>query len=119
MLLTTKDTKDTEENQGLPLINSNDADRESLPRMHADHRGVQRGMKQIEWKPSPDMYRMDTREGREAYEASLRVKIEPRACAEERPLQPGIAPHPAQERRGPGTPGIATNDRAEIYAVLG
>ena len=67
-----KGHKDTEENQGLPLINSDDTDRKSLPRMHADHRGVQRGIKQIEWKPSADMYRMDTREGREAYEASLR-----------------------------------------------
>jgi hypothetical protein len=90
--LTTKDTKDTEENQGLPLINSDDTDSESLPRMHADVRGVQRGIKQIEWKPSADMYRMNTREGREAYEASLRVKIEPRPCAEGRAPQPGMVP---------------------------
>src|SRR5438270_1790065 len=65
--LTTKDTKDTEENA-------------DLVRMRADVPGVQQRIKQIEWKPSADMYRMDTREGREAYEASLRVKIEPRPC---------------------------------------
>jgi hypothetical protein len=102
-LFTTEGTEDTEENQGLPLINSDDTDRKSLPRMHADHRGVQRGIKQIEWKPSADMYRMDTREGREAYEASLRVKIAPRQCAEERTSEPVIA----------------TDDRAETHAVLG
>jgi hypothetical protein len=84
--LTTKDTKDTEEEQG-------------LLRMRSDRRGVQRGIKQIEWKPSADMYRMDTREGREAYEASLRTKIAPRPCAEERQLEPRIA----------------TDDRAETY----
>ena len=33
----------------------------------------------IFWKPTPDMYRMDTPEGREAYEACLRRKMEPRA----------------------------------------
>jgi hypothetical protein len=75
---------------------------ERLPLMDADRRGVQRGIKQIEWKPSPDMYRMDTREGREAYEASLR-KIAPQPCAEGRPPQPTIA----------------TDDRAETYADLG
>jgi hypothetical protein len=57
--LTTKDTKDTEEEQGLPRIN-------------ADERGLGNPRSPIEWKPTADMYRMDTREGREAYEASLR-----------------------------------------------
>jgi hypothetical protein len=57
--LTTKDTKDTEEEQG-------------LPRMDADEHGLGNPRKPIEWKPTADMYRMDTREGREAYEASLR-----------------------------------------------
>jgi hypothetical protein len=40
-------------------------------------RGWEDGAKQVEWKPTPDMYRMDTPEGREAYEASFRMKIEP------------------------------------------
>ncbi len=99
---TAKDAEDAKEDEG-------------LVRMPTDVRGVQQRIKQIEWKPSRDMYRMDTREGREAYEASLRGKIEPRPCAEERLLQPGILPQPAQERRGPGTPGIATDDRAETH----
>jgi hypothetical protein len=87
---TAEDAKDAKEEEG-------------LVQMRGDVRGVQRGIKQIEWKPSADMYRMDTREGREAYEASLRVKIAPRPCAEERTPQPVIA----------------TDDRAETYAVLG
>ena len=33
------------------------------------------GSRPVEWKPSPDMYRMDTQEGMEAYEASFRMKI--------------------------------------------
>lgn len=35
----------------------------------------QDGGTEVEWKPTPDMYRMDTREGIEAYEASFRMKI--------------------------------------------
>ena len=98
---TAEDAKNATENQGLP-IKTDDTDRKCLPQMHADRRGVQQRTKQIEWKPSPDMYRMDTREGREAYEASLRTKIEPRPCAEGRPPQPAMVP-----------------DDREPYAVLG
>ena len=47
---------------------------EGLPRMDADERGL-KNPKPIVWKPTPDMYRMDTPEGREAYEASFRTKI--------------------------------------------
>ena len=63
-------TEDTEEEKSLPL-------------MDADDRGFRSGIRPVEWKPTPDMYRMDTQEGREAYEASFRVKIggaQPRAC---------------------------------------
>ena len=88
--LTTEDTEDTEKEKG-------------LPQMDADGRGLQDRVKQVEWKPSADMYRMDTQEGREAYEASCRMKIAPRLCAEGRP------PHPW----------IAANDRAENHADLG
>src|SRR5579871_428397 len=70
---TAKDVEDAEENQGLPRIN-------------ADVSGLE-NPKPIFWKPTPDMYRMDTPEGREAYEASLRVKIKPRVACEPRPQE--------------------------------
>jgi len=60
--LTTKDTKDMEEEK-------------NLPRMDADQRGFEQRPKPVEWKPTPDMYRMDTPEGRAAYEACFGVKI--------------------------------------------
>jgi hypothetical protein len=115
---TAKDAEDAKENQGLPLIRTDDSDTKGLPRLEADVRGVQQRTKQIEWKPSPDMYRMDTREGREAYEATLRPKIA-RPCAEGIPPQPAIPPHPAQERRGSGTPVMGPDEGAETHAILG
>jgi len=45
-----------------------------LPRINADERGLE-NPKPIFWKPTPDMYRMDTPEGREAYEAMFGTKI--------------------------------------------
>jgi len=63
---TTEGTEDTEENQGLPLMNTDDTDRKLVS-----------GIKPVEWKPTADMYRMDTREGREAYEAAFGMKIKP------------------------------------------
>jgi hypothetical protein len=89
-----------------------------LPRMDADERGLE-NPKPIVWMPTPDMYRTDTPEGREAYEACLRRTMAPRPDAERRPPQPVIPPQPAQKRRGPGAPVIAPEDRAETYAVLG
>jgi hypothetical protein len=59
---TTEGTEDAEEEKSLPL-------------MDADDRGFNGGIRPVEWKPTPDMYRMDTREGMEAYEASFRMKI--------------------------------------------
>jgi hypothetical protein len=111
---TAKDAKDAKENQGLPLIRTDDSDTKGLPRLEADVRGVQQRTKQIEWRPSADMYRMDTREGREAYEATLRPKIA-RPCAEGIPPQPAIPPHPAQERRGSGTPVMGPDEGAETH----
>jgi hypothetical protein len=110
---------------------------EGLVRMPADIRGVQQRTKQIEWRPTPDMYRMDTREGREAYEATLRPKIA-RPCAEGRPPQAGIAldesagthysslrderlpkgPRSASEPLDADT-GAGSVPRTEPYAVLG
>jgi len=65
---------------------------EGLPPMGANERGLKVESGQVEWKPTPDMYRMDTREGMEAYEASFRMKIVPRMSDEERPPQPQTAP---------------------------
>ena len=86
---TAKDAEDAKEEQG-------------VPRMHADDRGLE-NPKPIVWKPTPDMYRMDTPEGREAYEASFGTKTKPRLAGEQRPIQPGIA----------------REDRSETYANLG
>jgi hypothetical protein len=47
----------------------------NLPLINADERGLERRPKPVEWKPTADMYRMDTPEGREAYEARFGVKI--------------------------------------------
>lgn len=58
-----------------------------LPLMDADRRGLRNRGTTVVWRPSPDMYRMDTPEGREAYEASLRITMQGIA-------QPGAAvPH--------------------------
>ncbi|HEY2171163.1 MAG TPA: hypothetical protein VGJ30_16180 [Candidatus Angelobacter sp.] len=65
---------------------------EGLPRMYADERGLKMETRPVEWKPSPDVYRMDTQEGREAYEASFRMKIKPGSSGEGRPPQGVIAP---------------------------
>jgi hypothetical protein len=76
---------------------------EGLPRMDADERGLKMVSRPVEWKPTPDMYRIDTPEGRDAYEASFRMKIEPGAMGERRPPQPDIA----------------RTDGAEVHANLG
>jgi hypothetical protein len=47
---------------------------EGLLRINADERGLE-NPKPIFWKPTPDMYRMDTPEGREAYNAMFGTKI--------------------------------------------
>jgi hypothetical protein len=107
--------KDAKENQGLPLMHTDDTDRNGLSRMEADDRGLNNGAKQIEWRPTPDMYRTDTPEGREAYEACLRRTMSPPPGDEQRPPQPVIPPQPAQKRRGPGTPVIAPDEGAETH----
>jgi len=59
----------------------------NLPLMNTDDRRAERGIKPVEWRPTPDMYRTDTPEGREAYEACLRMTMQGIA-------QPGAAvPH--------------------------
>jgi hypothetical protein len=73
--LTTKDTKDTKEEEGLPLMNADSRGSAGEPKPATNERGWEEQIGPVEWKPSPDMYRMDTREGREAYEASFGRKI--------------------------------------------
>jgi hypothetical protein len=90
------------ENQHPPRRHGGTEEEKDLPRINADERGLE-NPSPIFWTPTPDMYRMDTPEGREAYEASLRVKIKPRGTCEPRPLQPVIA----------------AEDRSETYANLG
>ena len=68
--------------EGSPFMNTDDTDK-SLPLMDTDDRGYNSRIRPVEFTPTPDMYRMDTREGREAYEASIRRKIgsaQPRAA---------------------------------------
>ncbi|HXA83965.1 MAG TPA: hypothetical protein VNZ47_02750, partial [Candidatus Dormibacteraeota bacterium] len=60
---------------------------EGLPRINADERGLENSRNPIEWKPTVDMYRMDTREGMEAYEASLRRNIAPTFASQRREMQ--------------------------------
>ena len=79
--------------------------------MDADERGL-KNPKPIVWKPTPDMYRMDTPEGREAYEASLRSTAS----------EGGAGGHPTPARAKAARsrdPVIAPEERAETYAVLG
>jgi transposase-like protein len=99
---TAKHAEDTKENQDLPLINTDDTDKKSLAWMEAHHRGLKSGIRPVEWRPTPDMYRIDTPEGREAYEASF--SDENRAATRiARAVRPVIAPE----------------DRAETHAILG
>jgi hypothetical protein len=95
-LFTAKDAEGAKENQGLPLMNTDDADRNGLSRMDADDRGLNNGTKEIEWRPTPDMYRTDTPEGREAYEACFGTKIDgtkikPGSSGEQRAMQAIVA----------------------------
>jgi hypothetical protein len=79
------------EKQHLPPRHGGTEEEQGLPRVDADERRLETP-KPIVWKPTPDMYRMDTPEGRAAYEASFgpnikETKIKPRAAGEPRPLQ--------------------------------
>ena len=87
-------TKDTEEEQGLPRIN-------------ADEHGLE-NPKPIFWKPTPDMYRMDTPEGREAYEGNLRSRIRASADLEATPPRAAVP----QEHGG-------THDPFQMHAIVG
>ena len=74
------------ENQHPPRRHGDTEEAKDLPRINADERGLENPTP-IFWKPTPDMYRMDTREGREAYEAAFGMKIKTESSGEQRPLQ--------------------------------
>ena len=61
-----------------------------LPQMDADERGLGERREPVRWKPTPDMYRIDTLEVREAYEAS--VSDEKRAATGRR-MEAGASGH--------------------------
>jgi hypothetical protein len=86
--------------QNQELFTAKDAksakEEEVLPRTNAAERGLKVESGPVEWKPTPDMYRMDSREAMEAYEPSFRMKIKPGSSGEQRPPQGAIAPEPGQ-----------------------
>src|SRR5262249_12927601 len=96
-------TEDAEESKTIPLMNADDTDRRNVMGMNADGHGLENGSRSVEWRPSAEIFRSDTRDGMEAYEASFRMKIAPRLNGERRPLQQGIAP----------------DDLAQVHANLG
>jgi hypothetical protein len=104
-----EDAKEGKQNQNQNLFTTETRrhggearEEKNLPPMDADERGLRAGIQPVEWKPTPDMYRMDTREGREAYEASLRRQIRTSGDLEATPPRAAV-PH----------------GQAETYAVLG
>jgi hypothetical protein len=127
---TAKDAEDANENKTLPLMNADDTDKEEhLQRMDANERGLEPRTLPVEWRPSADMYRMDTREGMEAYEASFRMKIAPWL---DRAGTPPRAPLPQRANTGlVGDPGAVphehglphgddgTHDPSQMHANLG
>src|SRR5882724_1739440 len=78
-------------------------EQQGLPRMDADERGLEEPREPVQWKPTPDMYRIDTPEGREAYEASFLDENRAATRGSARVVRPVIAP----------------DDRAETHAILG
>jgi hypothetical protein len=78
-------------------------EQKGLPRMDADERGLEELREPVQWKPTPDVYRIDTPEGREAYEASFLDENRAATRGSARVVRPVIAP----------------DDRAETHAILG
>ncbi|HEX3104349.1 MAG TPA: hypothetical protein VHQ22_07865 [Terriglobales bacterium] len=78
--LTAKDAEDAKEYEGIgsgDSVIARDPRQGGRGRVIGNNGGIERP-KPVEWKPTPDMYRTDTPEGREAYEACLRMTTEPR-----------------------------------------
>jgi hypothetical protein len=94
---TAEGAEDAKESKTLPLIHGKPG------HVNADERGLENGGKQVEWKIAPELYRLDTPEGTEAYEASFRMRIVPTVAGGRRPAQAVVA----------------SGDPAETYANLG
>jgi hypothetical protein len=93
---TAESTEDAEESRTLPLINADDTDKQrGSRRMNPNGRGLGNGETEVQWRPSADMFRMDTREGMEAYEASFRMKIRPSVNLH--PVEPKLGSSGARE----------------------
>jgi hypothetical protein len=70
-LFTTEGAEDTEKIGTSGHWDIGTSGNQNLPRINADERGLDNSRNPIEWKPTADMYSMDTREGMEAYEANF------------------------------------------------
>ena len=99
--LTTEGTEDTEKNQGLPRMNTDDTDfREA---------GGEDGGGDVEFVPVPGGYGFER----------VRLRIEPELGGQRRPVQPG-APLPQQANTGlVGGPRAVSHAHAEVHAILG
>jgi hypothetical protein len=51
------------------------SENQNLTQMNTDWHGLEERREAVEWRPSADMYRTDTQEGIEAYEAWFRMRI--------------------------------------------
>jgi hypothetical protein len=70
-LFTTEGAEDTEKIGKSGHWDIGTSENQNLPRINADERGLDNSRNPIDWKPTADMYSMDTREGMEAYEATF------------------------------------------------
>jgi hypothetical protein len=86
---TTEGTEDTEKNQGLPVMNTDDAD--------FGEAGGKDGGGDVEFVPVPGGYGFER----------VTLRMNPSGHRD-------IPPQPAQERRGPGAPAIGSSDHQEI-----
>ena len=135
-LFTAKDAEDAKEEKSLALIHGTPGQVNADER-HAGtgERGLGDGRKPVdlhpskpkaglpgtpvEWKPTPEMYRMDTPEGMEAYEASFRMKIR---TSGDRVIGRSGDPTPARATAarsgGPGDRNSGECEHAKTHAIL-
>src|SRR5262249_9596434 len=101
---TTEGTEDAEEGKTLPLMNADNTDKEKGSAGGREAVTSEPWAGPVELRLPPDLYRMDTQEGMEAYEASFRMKIASRLGGGPRPV---IAHDvPAESHANLGSAGI-------------